>query len=182
MAHKQENPQNAGKDTRMPAAGETRQMPLRADRPAQTAQAPYSLQGRPAPTQRVAVPFAAPGRGGVPGASAVPGAHGAPGGNGAFAAGGANVASSASAVNAANGVPGANAALGVNGVAFAEAAETEKAPERKGLGGLLEGLSVPQVAAGALAAVTSMLLSSKIGIAGSVIGVAVGSVVSTVAS
>ena len=182
MAHMQENPQNAGKDTRMPAAGETRQMPLRADRPAQTAQAPYSLQGRPAPTQRVAVPFAAPGGGGVPGASAVPGAHGAPGGNGAFAAGGANVASSASAVNAANGVPGANAALGVNGVAFAEAAETERAPERKGLGGLLEGLSVPQVAAGALAAVTSMLLSSKIGIAGSVIGVAVGSVVSTVAS
>ena len=51
--------------------------------------------------------------------------------------------------------------------------------ERKFLGGLLEGLSVPQVAAGALAAVTSMLLSSKIGIAGSVIGVAVGSVVST---
>ena len=182
MAHMQENPQNAGKDTRMPAAGEMRQMPLRADRPAQTAQAPYPLQGRPAPTQRVAVPFAAPGGGGVPGASAVPGAHGAPGGNGAFAAGGANVASSAFAVNAANGVPGANAALGVNGAAFAEAAEAEETPKRKGLGGLLEGLSVPQVAAGALAAVTSMLLSSKIGIAGSVIGVAVGSVVSTVAS
>ena len=54
--------------------------------------------------------------------------------------------------------------------------------ERKLLGGLLEGLSVPQVAAGALAAVTSMLLSSKIGIAGSVIGVAVGSVVSTLSS
>lgn len=182
MAHMQENPQNAGKDTRMPAAGETRQMPLRADRPAQTAQAPYSLQGRPAPTQRVATPIAAPGGGGVPGASAVPGAHGAPGGNGAFAAGGANVASSAFAVNAANGVPGANTALGVNGAAFAEAAEAEEAPKRKGIGGLLEGLSVPQVAAGALAAVTSMLLSSKIGIAGSVIGVAVGSVVSTVAS
>lgn len=46
MAHMQENPQNAGKDTRMPAAGETRQMPLRVDRPAQTAQAPYPLQGR----------------------------------------------------------------------------------------------------------------------------------------
>lgn len=182
MAHMQENPQNAGKDTRMPAAGETRQMPLRVDRPAQTAQAPYSLQGRPAPTQRVVAPFAAPGGGGVPGASAVPGAHGAPGGNGAFAAGGANVASSAFAVNAANGVPGANTALGVNGAAFAEAAEAEEAPKRKGIGGLLEGLSVPQVAAGALAAVTSMLLSSKIGIAGSVIGVAVGSVVSTVAS
>ena len=54
--------------------------------------------------------------------------------------------------------------------------------ERKFHGGLLEGLSVPQVAAGALAAVTSMLLSSKIGIAGSVIGVAVGSVVSTLSS
>lgn len=54
--------------------------------------------------------------------------------------------------------------------------------ERKFLGGLFEGLSVPQVAAGALAAVTSMLLSSKIGIAGSVIGVAVGSVVSTLSS
>ena len=54
--------------------------------------------------------------------------------------------------------------------------------ERKFLGGLLEGLSVPQGAAGALAAVTSMLLSAQIGIAGSVIGVAVGSVVSTVAS
>ena len=182
MAHMQENPQNAGKDTRMPAAGETRQMPLRADRPARAAQAPYSLQGRPAPTQRVVTPFVVPGGNGGNAASAAPGAHGAPGGNGAFAAGGANVASSAFAVNAANGVPGANAALGAHGAAFAEAAETEKAPERKGLGGLLEGLSVPQVAAGALAAVTSMLLSSKIGIAGSVIGVAVGSVVSTVAS
>ena len=54
MAHMQENPQTAGKDTRMPTGGETRQMPLRADRPAQAAQAPYPLQGRPAPTQRVA--------------------------------------------------------------------------------------------------------------------------------
>lgn len=179
MAHMQENPQNAGKDTRMPAAGETRQMPLRADRPAQTAQAPYSLQGRPAPTQRVVAPFAVSDGIGGNTASVPPGV---PGGNGAFAAGGANVASSAFAVNAANGVPGANAALGVNGAAFAEAAEAEEAPKRKGIGGLLEGLSVPQVAAGALAAVTSMLLSSKIGIAGSVIGVAVGSVVSTVAS
>lgn len=58
----------------------------------------------------------------------------------------------------------------------------EQAREKKFLGGLLEGLSVPQVAAGALAAVTSMLLSAKIGIAGSVIGVAVGSVVSTLSS
>ena len=47
---------------------------------------------------------------------------------------------------------------------------------------LFEGLSGAQLAAGALAAVTSMLLSAQIGIAGSVIGVAVGSVVSTVAS
>ena len=39
-----------------------------------------------------------------------------------------------------------------------------------------------QVVAGALAAVTSMLLSSQIGITGSVIGVAVGSVVSTVSA
>lgn len=161
MAHMQENPQNAGKDTRMPAAGETRQMPLHVDRPAQTAKAPYSLQGRPAPTQRVVAPFAVSDGIGGNTASVPPGV---PGANAAFAA------------------PGAGAAPGANGVAFAEAAETEKALERKGLGGLLEGLSVPQVAAGALAAVTSMLLSSKIGIAGSVIGVAVGSVVSTVAS
>ena len=48
--------------------------------------------------------------------------------------------------------------------------------------GLFDGISKSQVLAGALASVTSMLLSSKIGIAGSVIGVAVGSVVSTVAS
>lgn len=167
MAHMQENPQNAGKDTRMPTAGETRQMPLRADRPAQTAQAPCSLQGRPAPTQRVVAPFAvSDGIGGN--AASVP--PGVPGANGAFAAGGANR------------VPGANAAFGANAAVAAAAAEAEEAPKRKGLGGLLEGLSVPQVAAGALAAVTSMLLSSKIGIAGSVIGVAVGSVVSTVAS
>ena len=48
--------------------------------------------------------------------------------------------------------------------------------------GLFEGLSAAQLTAGALAAVTSMLLSARIGIAGSVIGVAVGSIVSTVAS
>lgn len=48
--------------------------------------------------------------------------------------------------------------------------------------GLLDGLSISQVIAGALAAVTSVLLSSQIGIAGSIIGVAVASVVSTVAS
>lgn len=49
-------------------------------------------------------------------------------------------------------------------------------------GGLFDDLSATQVIAGALAAVTSMLLASQIGIAGSVIGVAVGSIVSTVAS
>lgn len=48
--------------------------------------------------------------------------------------------------------------------------------------GLLEDLSMSQVLAGALAAVTSVALSSRIGIAGSLIGVAVASVVSTVAS
>lgn len=46
----------------------------------------------------------------------------------------------------------------------------------------LKGLSFSQLLAGALAAVTSFLLSSKIGIAGSVIGVAVASIVSTSAS
>lgn len=55
-------------------------------------------------------------------------------------------------------------------------------PNATGIKGLFEGLSVSQVTAGALAAVTSMLLSAQIGIAGSVIGVAVGSVVSTVSS
>lgn len=47
---------------------------------------------------------------------------------------------------------------------------------------LFDDLSIAQVLAGALAAVTSMLLASRIGIYGSVIGVAVGSVVSAVAS
>ena len=45
-----------------------------------------------------------------------------------------------------------------------------------------EGLSLSSLIAGALAAVTSFLLSAKIGIAGSVIGVAAGSIVSAVAS
>lgn len=44
------------------------------------------------------------------------------------------------------------------------------------------GLSWAQVAAGALAAVTSFFLSAKIGVAGSAIGVAIGSIVSAVAS
>ena len=45
-----------------------------------------------------------------------------------------------------------------------------------------KGISFIQVLAGSLAAVTSLLLSSKIGIAGSVIGAAIGSIVSAVAS
>ncbi len=45
-----------------------------------------------------------------------------------------------------------------------------------------KGISVPQLVAGTLAAVTSFLLSARIGIAGSVIGVAVGSIVSAVSS
>ena len=47
---------------------------------------------------------------------------------------------------------------------------------------LFDDLSIAQVLAGALAAVTSMLLASQIGIYGSVIGVGVGSVISAVAS
>lgn len=45
-----------------------------------------------------------------------------------------------------------------------------------------KGISFSSIAAGALAAVTSFLLSAKIGIAGSVIGVAIGSVVSAVST
>ena len=45
----------------------------------------------------------------------------------------------------------------------------------KGKSRLFDDLSIAQVAAGALAAVTSMLLASQIGIYGSVIGVGVGS-------
>ena len=45
-----------------------------------------------------------------------------------------------------------------------------------------KGVSFSSICAGALAAVTSFLLSAKIGIAGSVIGVAAGSVVSAVAT
>lgn len=54
--------------------------------------------------------------------------------------------------------------------------------EKTKKGRLFDDLSVAQVLAGALAAVTSMLLASRIGIYGSVIGVAVGSIVSAVAS
>lgn len=52
------------------------------------------------------------------------------------------------------------------------------APKEK----LLEGLSVPQVIAGAAAAATSVALASRIGIAGSVIGAAVSSVVTVLSS
>ena len=45
-----------------------------------------------------------------------------------------------------------------------------------------KGISVPQLVAGALAAVTSFLLSARIGIAGSVIGAAVSSVITVVSS
>ena len=71
--------------------------------------------------------------------------------------------------------------LAAKTVVISPKAEAET-PNPTGIKGLFEGLSVSQVTAGALAAVTSMLLSAQIGIAGSVIGVAVGSVVSTVSS
>lgn len=58
--------------------------------------------------------------------------------------------------------------------------ETDERPERKRR--LFEDVSAVQVVATAAAAVTSMLLSSYIGIAGSIIGVAVASVVSTLAA
>lgn len=45
-----------------------------------------------------------------------------------------------------------------------------------------EGLSISSIVAGALAAVTSFLLASKIGIAGSVIGAAASYIVSAVAT
>lgn len=52
------------------------------------------------------------------------------------------------------------------------------APKEK----LLEGLSIPQVIAGAAAAATSVALASRIGIAGSVIGAAVSSIVTVLSS
>lgn len=48
--------------------------------------------------------------------------------------------------------------------------------------GLFDGITLPQVIAGAAAAATSVLLASKIGIGGSVIGAAVSSVVTVVSS
>ncbi len=65
-------------------------------------------------------------------------------------------------------------------VVISPKAEAET-PNPTGIKGLLRAFGFT-VTAGALAAVTSMLLSAQIGIAGSVIGVAVGSVVSTVSS
>lgn len=52
----------------------------------------------------------------------------------------------------------------------------------KDKGGLFDGLSIAQIIAGAAAAATSVTLASKIGIAGSVIGAAVSSVVTVVSS
>lgn len=48
--------------------------------------------------------------------------------------------------------------------------------------GLFDGISLAQIIAGAAAAATSMVLASKIGIGGSVIGAAVSSVVTVVSS
>ena len=61
---------------------------------------------------------------------------------------------------------------------------TQAYPARKPgfLRGLFEDLSFAQVVAGAAAAATSVVLASKIGIAGSVIGAAVSSVVTVVSS
>ncbi len=59
---------------------------------------------------------------------------------------------------------------------------SELARPAAGCGRILEGISIPQIIAGAAAAATSMLLASQIGIAGSVIGAAVSSVVTVVTS
>lgn len=64
----------------------------------------------------------------------------------------------------------------------AEGASNRAEGGEKPIRNLFDDLSVAQVLAGALAAVTSMLLASQIGIYGSVIGVGVGSVISAVAS
>ncbi len=78
---------------------------------------------------------------------------------------------------------GASSTFGAHPKAKEGGVMTQKTNEGKmRIGGLFEDLSMAQVLAGALAAVTSMLLASRIGIAGSVIGVAVGSIVSAVAS
>lgn len=61
-------------------------------------------------------------------------------------------------------------------------AQSKSAEQTSRVRQIFNDLSFPQVTAGALAAVTSMLLASNVGIAGTVIGVAVSSVVSAVAS
>ena len=61
-------------------------------------------------------------------------------------------------------------------------AQIQSDTKLRGLKDVFDGLSFSQVTAGALAAATSMLLASNVGIAGTVIGVAVSSVVSAVAS
>lgn len=73
-----------------------------------------------------------------------------------------------------------NPALGAVNGPGSTTVPTEEEPKKSE--GLFGDLSLAQVIAGALAAVTSMLLSSYIGIAGSVIGVAVASIVSAVSS
>lgn len=63
-----------------------------------------------------------------------------------------------------------------------EHVKEEESQKKGGIRSLFDDLSIAQLAAGALAAATSMVLASNIGIAGTVIGVSVGSVVSAVAS
>lgn len=60
--------------------------------------------------------------------------------------------------------------------------DTQNKGKKNFLATLFEDLSLPQVIAGALAAATVFLFSSVIGVAGSLIGAAVGSVVSAVSS
>lgn len=60
--------------------------------------------------------------------------------------------------------------------------DTQNKEKKNFLATLFEDLSLPQVIAGALAAATVFLFSSVIGVAGSLIGAAVGSVVSAVSS
>lgn len=62
------------------------------------------------------------------------------------------------------------------------ASDQDDNKDQKEKGHLFDDISAAQVIATALAAVTSMLLASYIGIAGSVIGVAVASIVSTLAA
>lgn len=66
-----------------------------------------------------------------------------------------------------------------NGPEAPRIGNTQPIPEQERL---LDGISIPQIIAGAAAAATSMALASQIGIAGSVIGAAVSSVVTVVSS